>query len=183
MTEIGIVSFLNHFGRGTFLDAITTSISYIPLLILLWLLFALLAFRFDKKDGKAIFLSILFAVLIYFLVNDFIFKDVVVDIFGEKLRPYLAHPNEVAAIGQRLTDSSFPSGHVASSAAVLFVVTYFYRKSWPLCLIFVLFMMFTRMHLGMHYPTDVVAGLIFGIVYGAIGIFMAKKIVGNKKTA
>ena len=178
--EFQIVQFFNQLGRGSILDNITIWFSYIPFLIILWLALAIILIYVDKKDGKVIFFSIVFAVLIYFLVNDFFFKTILVDNMGIRLRPYLAHPGEIIALGTRFADSSFPSGHVASSVAVLSIISYFYRKAWPVCLAFVLFMMFARMHMGMHYPSDVLAGAGLGLIYSALGIWISKKIL--KKT-
>lgn len=43
--------------------------------------------------------------------------------------------------------------------------------------VFLFFMAFARIHNGMHYPSDVVAGAVLGILYGLAGI----RIVNNKK--
>ncbi len=80
------------------------------------------------------------------------------------------------AVGKAFTDSSFPSSHMASTLGVLTVFVYFYRKTWPLALIFVLLMAFARMHNGMHYPTDVLAGTILGLGYGLLAIYIVNKI-------
>jgi undecaprenyl-diphosphatase len=180
MNELQIVEYINHLGYGTILDTICVVLSYIPLLAAVWFALALIAYRYDARHGRRVFLSMLIAVLIYFIVNDFFFKTIFVDLFTIRLRPYLVDSN-IIAIGKPFIDSSFPSGHVASTVAVLGVLFHFYKKYWLPIVIFILFMSFARIHQGMHYPSDVLAGLILGILYSASGIWVAKKILSRRK--
>jgi undecaprenyl-diphosphatase len=94
-----------------------------------------------------------------------------------RIRPFTEYPNLITLIGIPQMDASFPSSHVASTVAILSVYTYFYRKVWPFALLFVLVMGFARIHNGLHYPTDVLAGIILGIAYGLTAIYLSKKIV------
>ena len=181
--EYEIVRDLNHLGSGTFLDFITVLVSSLYFLIFFWSVLAIVALIVDKKKGKIVFLSILIAIIIYFIVNDLIIKNILSS-FLFRERPSIAH-SDIIALGQRFIDSSFPSGHMASTVAILTCFIYFYRKTWPLALIFVLLMAFARMHNGMHYPSDVLAGAILGIGYGLLAIFILNKIkfkVDQKKS-
>jgi len=77
--------------------------------------------------------------------------------------------------------------------AMITIFTHYYRKTqstktrlkwitklvWPTGIIFALLMAFSRIHNGMHYPTDVIAGGIFGILYGSIGIYITNKKARN----
>lgn len=68
---------------------------------------------------------------------------------------------------------SFPSGHaMVSSALALSLIVIFWRTRyrWPVvasALIYILLIGFTRLYLGVHYPTDVVAGWIVSGVWVA----------------
>ena len=180
--ELQIVSFFNHLGRGTFIDGLTALVSNVPVLIFLWAVLIALSFYEDKKNGRVFLLSSIIAVAIYFVINDFIFKYFIADILGfMRLRPYLVYPGEIVAVGARFTDTSFPSGHMASALAVLSVFYYYHKKYWAPALIFILFMAFCRLHQGMHYPTDILAGALLGIGYGICGIRLAKKVLRKKQ--
>lgn len=71
--------------------------------------------------------------------------------------------------------SSFPSGHAMSSAIVYGTVAYLaarlHRRRWArwLVMTFAFFVIalisLSRMYLGVHYPSDVVAGVIIGLAW------------------
>ena len=63
---------------------------------------------------------------------------------------------------------SFPSGHVRETAALCVLLAGFWRRSWPYALGYTLIMAFSRVHLGAHFPTDALAGILVGATSGAI---------------
>jgi undecaprenyl-diphosphatase len=102
-------------------------------------------------------------------------KDFVANNIYFKERPYIAYPNEIGFLGTPDMDTAFPSGHVAMTVGLLTVLIFYYRKYWPYALIFALFMAFARIHNGMHYPSDVLFGALFGIVYGLAAVYVSRK--------
>lgn len=63
-------------------------------------------------------------------------------------------------------DFGFPSGHVATTAALALGLAWSRRKPLPLVVAgtWVVVMALSRMYLGRHFPADVLGGLVAGIV-------------------
>jgi undecaprenyl-diphosphatase len=79
--------------------------------------------------------------------------------------------------GTHVVSWSFPSGHAMSAAVVYGTVAYLaarlQKRHWhrvlTMLLAFVLIVLigFTRLYLGVHYPSDVIAGVIIGLAWAA----------------
>jgi len=66
---------------------------------------------------------------------------------------------------------SFPSSHASNIFALSTVLVYRYRRLLiPMAFITVLVCL-SRVYLGLHYPSDVIAGGVCGVLYGSIVIF------------
>ena len=172
--DFEIARFCNELGRGT-IDGFTGLICEIWLLIVLWSVLVAAATIVDRRKGRHLFVAVLFALVLHFAISEGVLKHGLLQLVQLRVRPYLAHPAEIVPIGKRFVDSSFPSSHAASTAAVLTVFARFYRWSWPLGLAFVLLMAFSRMHDGMHYPTDVLAGSLLGLGYGLLAVHLERR--------
>jgi undecaprenyl-diphosphatase len=80
-----------------------------------------------------------------------------------RTRPYDQWP-EINTYGPRETDASFPSGHTSFAFNTATSVALAYPKWYviaPTCTWAVL-VGYSRMHMGMHYPSDVLAGALIG---------------------
>ena len=83
---------------------------------------------------------------------------------------------ETKVIGWKAAGLSFPSGHTTQSFFIATVtINYFHL---PLAAAVVLYGIaltvgITRVYLGAHYPRDVMAGAILGLIWGAMGVMVA----------
>lgn len=78
-------------------------------------------------------------------------------------RPFVDH-TVIQLIHKSATSKSFPSDHAALAFAVAGVLSFFYPK-WSLGIFTVaLLIAVSRVFVGVHYPTDIVAGAAVGVV-------------------
>lgn len=78
-------------------------------------------------------------------------------------------------MGQHMeSDMSFPSGHTNAAFAAMVPLFILGNKkvSW-LALVFGILMGISRIYLVVHFPTDVIGGLITGTIAGVIGTLIA----------
>jgi undecaprenyl-diphosphatase len=119
---------------------------------------ALLAARkIDRRD----LLRLAAAILLATATADYIVKPAV-----DRRRPFDRQAT-LRVIGGRPHDASFPSGHAANGfagALVLSRVVPAFGTWWALAVA----VAFSRVYLGVHYPTDVLAGAIIGLIWGAV---------------
>ena len=78
-------------------------------------------------------------------------------------------------------DFSFPSGHTAVSFAVTSALYFCKNKIWiPSVLLFFL-IAFSRMYLYVHYPSDILGGVVLGILVGKLAYDFGIKLGEKKK--
>lgn len=137
----------------------------------------LMLFKKTRKYGITLFFAIIIGTLI---------TNVVVKPMALRIRPYntlqsyadyMGWYNFAGALSE--SDYSFPSGHTTAAfemATALFLV---FRSSGKkkICWIFpaiAVLTMCSRVYLMVHYPTDVLCGMLVGILAGVIAFFLMK---------
>jgi undecaprenyl-diphosphatase len=76
-----------------------------------------------------------------------------------------ADPLLRATVGQ-----SMPSGHAATSFAGAVILSYFLPRAAPYVFLLAAAIGFSRIYVGVHYPSDVVAGAALGVAVGVAGL-------------
>ena len=146
---------------------LTSPYTWIPLYILL-----LWAVVKKQKSAGMIWLvigCIFFSLLLSAGMADGIMKPLV-----GRLRP--SHDpllmNTIDIVGDyRSTQYGFFSGHAANTMAIAIFFSLLFHKRWgaTILIIWSLINCWTRLYLGLHYPSDILFGLLWGMFSGWMG--------------
>lgn len=169
-----ILLFLQDFIRNPILDSIMIFITSLGDRGMIWIL-ATIALLIPKKTRKAGYISAL-ALLGSLVVNNNLIKNLVA-----RPRPFTAL-SELSILIPRPGEFSFPSGHTSSSFAAAAV---FYRhlpkRLGVLSVVLAGLIGFSRLYVGVHYPTDVLAGALMGILLSYIAEFLVNFFLRKRK--
>jgi len=80
----------------------------------------------------------------------------------ERQRPFSAHPAATHLLSAPSPDPSFPSDHAGAAFAIAFAVLACSRRGGAGFLVAATLIGLSRIALGLHYPSDVVAGALVG---------------------
>ena len=103
------------------------------------------------------------------LIIDLLLCNVVLKNLVARTRPYDVNTG-IQLLVAKLHDYSFPSGHTAASFASV-AALYFAgeKKLWKPVLVAACLIAVSRLYLYVHYPTDVLGGMVVGLVSGYLG--------------
>ena len=138
-----------------------------------WILCAvvLLAIPKTRKTGYAAVLSLIFGVI----VTNLLLKNIVA-----RPRPFTEVEGLIPLIAKP-TDFSFPSGHTTASFAVALVMLRMLPKKYGIpAVILAALVAVSRLYLGVHYPTDVLAGFVVALVGSTLAVWIVRTKLDNR---
>ncbi len=149
-----------------------------------WIVCSLLLMVFPKTRRAG--LGMAFALVMGLVVCNMTLKPLVA-----RIRPYDYQiqvlgktMQDLLAGGKLLVDTphdfSFPSGHTIASFEACTALVLANKKLGIPATLLAIAIAFSRMYLYVHYPTDVIASVILGSLFGLIGYLIAKKIPMKK---
>jgi membrane-associated phospholipid phosphatase len=97
-------------------------------------------------------------------------------------RPPLRYANPHALVGVP-SGSSFPSGHTSTSFACATVLSFFVPRAAPAFYLLALAIGFSRIYVGVHWPLDVVGGIVLGVAVGLAVTALLRRGAGRRLSA
>lgn len=88
-----------------------------------------------------------------------------------RTRPYEVIESLTRLVGEQ-SDYSFPSGHTSSAFSVAVVIFLLMPKKYGIpALIVATIISYSRLYVGVHYPTDVLGGFVIGTLVAVICVW------------
>lgn len=159
--EFAVLDWIQANLRSPIMDLLMAAITTLGNHGLVWLILAgiLLLTPKHRKAGVAVLAGLALEVVCCNLV----LKPLV-----GRIRPCDVNP-AVQLLVARPDDFSFPSGHTGASFAAVSALYFSRSRLWMPSLILAVLIAFSRLYLYVHYPTDILAGALLGIMTGWAG--------------
>lgn len=158
---MAILDFVQTYLRCDFLDMVMPFITKLGNGGILWVICSLILVIVPKtrKTGIAMAVSLVLEVLCCNgLLKPFVARRRPCDV-NTAVRLLIPHPEGF----------SFPSGHTGASFAAAAALFFGEKRMGIAALMVAALIGFTRIYLYVHYPTDVLAGALLGIMLGWLG--------------
>ena len=175
--ELAMLDWIQEYLRTPFLDKAVPILTRLNDNGEIWMILAVLLILFKKhrKAGLSVTAG---------LVLDLVSCNLVLKPMIGRIRPFMVN-TAVELLVEAPSSAAFPSGHTASSFAAvgaLWAGKSPFRK--PAAVVAILIAL-SRLYLYVHWPTDILGGIVVGWVCGYLGakliMFIHKKIVAKKQ--
>ena len=170
--DSAIMSFVQQNLHNPLTNAVFPIITYLGENGFIW--FVLILALIVSKKHRHCGVMLLFSISLAFLLGELVIKPVVA-----RPRPFMDDPS-VPLLIPPPGGFSFPSNHASSSFAVATMLTFYHKRAGTAALLLAALIAFSRIFLFVHYPTDVLAGALLGILC-ASGIYFCAGCIEKKK--
>lgn len=170
-TDLALFYFIN----GTLANPVTDALMPFITSISSWLIFYIImaGYMLIKGGSRGRVTLLLTIILLLFTVSSY---EMLKDITAR------ARPCELVDVNLLITcpdNDSFPSGHAVDTFASATLISFFYPVYRYILFAGASLVAVSRIFCGVHYPSDVFAGMVYGILCGLAIIYLWKLV--NKK--
>ena len=166
--ELDILDKIEDLFESDFMDTVMKGITHLGDAGIIWIIITL-CLLISKQYRK---LGILCAIglILGLIIGNGIVKNLV-----SRERPFVVDKDILKTLKiKKPEDPSFPSGHTQASFIVATILMMAKRKFGIPALILAFLIGFSRLYLKVHFPTDVLGGMLMGIAIGLTVWFVYK---------
>ena len=161
--EIEILNYIQNF-RNEYLDIFFKYITKLGDVGIIWILLTLVFLIYKPYRKYAIVLALA-------LVIDFIFCNLILKNLIARTRPFDINTS-IQLLINKPRDYSFPSGHTGVSFASAFTLLFLKVRYWYIALILSILIAISRMYLYVHFPTDIIGGILVGLFSAVLAVYI-----------
>ena len=165
--ELGILDKIQEIFKSGFMDGFMPFVSKLGNEGIIWIVLALVMLIIPKT--RKIGLTVTVALIIDVLLCNVFLKPLI-----GRPRPFTY--NDYNLLIKIPSGFSFPSGHTAVSFSAAFALLFSKSKIFVPALILAIIIGFSRMYLHVHFPTDILAGIVVGLFCGKVSSMIIGKI-------
>lgn len=141
---------------------------------LIWIALSLVLLIYPKT--RLMSLTIMGAMALSYILGNLVMKNLVA-----RARPCMVDTS-VTLLIPHPGEYSFPSGHTLNGFTAATVIFLYFKKAGIFALMLAAAIAFSRLYLFVHYPTDILGGILLGIADALIAFMIAKKISKRKES-
>lgn len=140
---------------------------------IVWILLALACLTVMPKNYRKAGITIALSLIISLIMCNLVMKNMFA-----RVRPFVADGTfeNLFNIFDSIDDWSFPSGHTSASFAAAVALFMWNKKHGIKAIILAVLISLSRLYLTVHYPTDVLASVVLGTIYGIAAYYIVKAI-------
>ena len=170
--ELKILDFITEKLSCPFLDSVLPFASSLCDHGEIWIVAAIIMLLFAKTRRSGIATAT--ALIMGLIIGNLLLKPIV-----GRIRPYelTGYPIIVPPLG----DYSFPSGHTLASFEAAGAMMFTNKRIGIPALVLAFIIAFSRLYLYVHYPTDVLAGIVLGMLFAYISVKLTDKLITKNR--
>lgn len=163
--------------RSELLDSVMLAVTTLGDGGVLWIITGVLLLAVPavkKESNEHVKMRNMMAICMFFaLILNYICGNLVIKNIVQRPRPYKIDTSVIPLITP--SEYSFPSGHTSSSFAAACAIFLYHRRAGIVAFMMAALIAFSRMYLFVHYPTDILGGIVLGIACAVIVRFCMEK--------